>query len=1231
MPQLQRVLSPVVEVRKEECAGVMLMFAYSFLAMTAYNILKPVTRSKFISALGADNLPYVLLAAGLMIGVLMTGYSWLVARLPRTGALPITQAGMAALVLVFWGLFQTETRWASPAFYLMGLILGVLLISQFWTVANLVYDPRQAKRVFGFIGGGASLGGIAGSYILRAWTPRIGTTNMLLISSVMLLACAALVWHILHKANATTVAPVAEQNDEGVSSAEGYALLRSSSHLKIIALVISFAAVGAAIIEQQLNMAAEAAKGADQTDAITVFLAQVQLWTSTIGFVIQIWLTSRIHRYLGIGFALMVLPVSLGAGAIITLLNAALWAPGLARVFDQSLRYTVDKTTREILFLPLPGDVTLKAKSFVDVTVDRMAKAFGALLLLVLVQPWGLNLDWQQLSYASLTVMGLWFFMSVTARRGYLDAFRQSIGRRDIDPAHVRLTGADLSTVETLVHELASPNLARVLYAIDMLQALGKGDLVTPLLLRHESPQVRERSLRVIGATRHEDAAAWTPQVRHALADPDVSVRAAALVALGALSHEDAASLARPLLTDLDPRIRATAAVALASSSDPVDLDAAEATLSTIVSDSDPATQSARHDVAAALAHTGDARFRRLLVVLLYDPARKVADRAMSTVRTLGNADFIFVPTLVSLLRNRQLKGRARDALVSYGESVIDSLAYFMADPHEDEWVRRHLPGTLAAIPSQSSVDVLIGHLNDPDRFVRYKVVQALTRLRRADDRLRFPADVLARKVIEECRQFFRYLSLHGNLSSGGVLPDDTLLAMALEQKRSRGRQRIFYLLGLTYAAEDIAAAEWTLTHGEPRTRASASEYLDNLLTGQVRKMVLPVVEDLPADERVGRGNVLIGSRRRDVEETLLHLINDEDQVISACAIEWVRQQRRWNLAPDIEHLLAHREARDWFVFEAASLALAEHRLQPDRRRRAWLEPLPAVALASQLRMLPLFASLSVDELMRMAGASRQIRHEPGTVLLTERAVPEMFHVLLDGEVTATGSDAGPQTVAAPAALGFTEALLSRPMPRTIRASNVAVTLAMSSEQLLTQLAYNSGLVRGLFATLSPQHPEAERSRSRTTGAIRTLDPLADAAVVGSHKALALQQVPLFSHLSPEEALQLAGIAQAVTINEGQALLRGTGRAAVWVILSGEVQLEGTEGGAATRAVGGDTVGAFTVLAGPGVGGDATVLCSGVALRIERDDLFDMLADRPEMLRQLCVSVAEWEHTVVTQ
>ena len=93
--------------------------------------------------------------------------------------------------------------------------------------------------------------------------------------------------------------------------------------------------------------------------------------------------------------------------------------------------------------------------------------------------------------------------------------------------------------------------------------------------------------------------------------------------------------------------------------------------------------------------------------------------------------DFIFVPTLVSLLRNRRLKGRARAALVGYGEPVVDSLAFFLRDQDEDIWVRRHIPGTLAQIPSQKTMDVLVAALGERDGFIRYKVVSALERLRR--------------------------------------------------------------------------------------------------------------------------------------------------------------------------------------------------------------------------------------------------------------------------------------------------------------------------------------------------------------------------------------------------------------------------------------------------------------------------------------------------------------------
>ncbi|MBI1873995.1 MAG: hypothetical protein HYS05_08920 [Acidobacteria bacterium] len=180
----QRVIGLFVQLQKDERVTALLMFAYSFLAMTAYNIVKPVTRSKFIAELGADNLPYVLLAAGLFVGVVMQLYSRLVGLVPRRWVIPCTGCGMMALLIAFWMLFKTDQAWVSVGFYLFGLIIGILLISQFWTLANDIYDPRQAKRLFGFIGGGASLGGMTGAGLTVLLADRLGTENLLLGSTL---------------------------------------------------------------------------------------------------------------------------------------------------------------------------------------------------------------------------------------------------------------------------------------------------------------------------------------------------------------------------------------------------------------------------------------------------------------------------------------------------------------------------------------------------------------------------------------------------------------------------------------------------------------------------------------------------------------------------------------------------------------------------------------------------------------------------------------------------------------------------------------------------------------------------------------------------------------------------------------------------------------------------------------------------------------------------------------
>ena len=597
--------------------------------------------------------------------------------------------------------------------------------------------------------------------------------------------------------------------------------------MQIIALVIGFGSLGAAIVDQQLNMAAEGMGG---EDSIGKFLAQVRFYVSAAALVIQVWITPRIHRYLGIGFALLMLPTTLAVTATAIILTGVPWAAAIARISDQSLRYSVDKTTREVLFLPLPSELRQEVKPLVDVTVDRVSRGLGAILLVILIQPWGLHFGWQQLSFVSLGLTVLWYFNAFRAKREYLKAFRQSLERRDVQPEGLRLGGADLSTVEALMEELANPDEHRVLYAIEILESLEKRNLITPLLLFHDSRAVRARVLQALGNVKPEIAERWLPSIQRMIADESPEVRAAAISALANIRNERVTDLIRPYLQDADPRIVTTAAGVLARSGREEDVAASVEVLTRLASDTRESAAEARKDVAVAIRQIPDPRFRQILIPLLYDSHPEVAAEAMRSVRALGASDPLFVPTLVSLLRHRSLKSSARDALVGYGEGVLDTLAYLLRDPGEDIWVRRHIPATIARIPAQKSVDILIEALQDPDSFLRYKAVTGLEKLHRDHPELtidRQPIEALASK---EALSYFNYLTLHYNLFDRGKLSADGLLAGALQEKMARAVDRVYRLLGLIYPWKDIGAARYAIEHGDatvarqrPRVRRQPS------------------------------------------------------------------------------------------------------------------------------------------------------------------------------------------------------------------------------------------------------------------------------------------------------------------------------------------------------------------------------------------------------------------------
>jgi HEAT repeat protein len=1205
--QTYPLFSRLAKFEPGELTTALMMLFYSFLAIGSYNVIKPITRSKFIDSLGAGNLPYVRLAAGVLIGIIMLGYAWLIGRLPRRWSLPIVQVGIVGMLAGFFFLFKMGGTWVPVVFYLAGLILGILLISQFWTLANLVYDPRQAKRLFGFIGSGASLGGFAGSMITVKFAKQLGTNSLLLVSAAGMLLCATVVTVVIRRQRLSDALGEVKE-EKGVGGRKALELMRKSPHLKIIALVISFAAVGAAIIDQQLNMALDAAK--TQESGIAEFLASVQAWMSAAGFLIQILLTSRIHRFLGIGFALLILPVGLGSTGMVMILNAALWAPALARILDQSLRYTVDKTSREILFMPLPSELKLQAKPFVDVTVDRLAKGLGALMILVLTQSWGFGLNWQQLSWASLTMTVLWIGMALRARRGYLEAFRQSIETREMKPAEIRLATADLQTLETLVEELSSQDERRVLYSIEILESLDKRNLITPLLLYHESPAVRVRALSVIRGAAPAVAARWLPLVKRLLTDADSTVRLAAVEAIADVESTDVIEMVRPQLHDANPRIAMTAAMILVRSPRPEDAAEAEGALQKFAGDLSDSAVDTRKELAAALGNTREPRFRQLLIPLLGDSNTEVVQAALRSVHHLGDSDFLFVPALVALLRNPQVKGIARELIVERGEGVLEVLGHFLRDRDEHPDVRAGIPSTIARITCQRSIDMLLDALEEPDGRIRGRIIAGLESLRRRQPDLAFRREPVESRLLAQCDSVTRYSDLLGRFTQNGPETGGRLLERALAETLERSADQILSLLGLIYPRKDIAAARGSISAGG-LARAKALEYLDNLLPATLRRRVVPALEQ----SRLGLGPAQSGQGKA-WQPVLRELLGDPDPVIASAAVHAVWEGRARDLQSDVEALLGASDGHNWWVFEAASWTLGALRTPEERFRELWLEPLPAVEIAARLSALPVFASVGVNDLFRIAGAGRQVRMAPGESVTTEGSAAEDGLFLLDGCVTATDRSGDVTRIDAPAPLNFDEVLQALPMKASIKVADPSLVLSLPSAEHRALLSSSPGMIEGLLRHLCISQP-ARLGELVAHGIPEGGTPLPSGELAAVDRVLLLESLHPFSGVLRGDMLSLAAIALERKAAHAEQVAGELDPPTLQLVVAGSLQLESSGDEPVQTAEPGDAVGLYQMLTGiPLV---RTVRASGECryLVVDRADLVDLLAYRPELRRQV--------------
>jgi CRP-like cAMP-binding protein len=269
--------------------------------------------------------------------------------------------------------------------------------------------------------------------------------------------------------------------------------------------------------------------------------------------------------------------------------------------------------------------------------------------------------------------------------------------------------------------------------------------------------------------------------------------------------------------------------------------------------------------------------------------------------------------------------------------------------------------------------------------------------------------------------------------------------------------------------------------------------------------------------------------------------------------------------------------------------------------------------MAQKLRKIPLFRFASVDELFRISGISQQARYAPNAKVQDKGAQAEHIQILLEGRFRSSDGVQGEKVLAPPAMLGIQEVLHGGSLRETATAEVESVALVMAAEEFRTLLAANIELAQGLFRMLLERSGANEgRGLADRTPSFRYEQRSAPLKTV--EKVMYLQTVPILSHATAEELYEVAAIARETSLSEAETLFSAGAPASIVLVLSGAVDVS-CEGGANERVEAGACLGVRETLAGAGFPGTARVVVSGTALQIDREPLFELLADRMDLLQ----------------
>ncbi len=1036
-------------VEPAEQRGAALMLAHSAFMGFGTVFFETAAAALFLGQFGASALPSVYLAAAALSAATGWGYSRLQNRLSFPALMTGTLVSLLVVVTALRGaLFFTQA--AGLFFFAMVFyrVLSILTDLEYWAVAGRLYDLRQAKRLFGFVGTGEVVARIIGSFSVPFLLTLGGVPNLLILSAFALMLCVIVLRRIL------PMIPTDEGPKQTTAQREARSSIGSlvqDPYLRFVLIVAFCGILGKYLVDfaflQQVKSRFEDAK------EVASFFALFSGVSQCASLFTRVFLSGRVLAAFGVHRGLLILP---GAHVVCTTLlliagglalgpDPVFWLVVLNQGIYKTLKHPIDNPSLKTLYQPIPKDRRLSLAIAVDAILNPVGIALSSALMVLFTTVF--QSDPVRFGWALLACFLFWLWSARQAAVEYVRALVVALRGRIED---VEFAFDDESAIESLRTTLKEGSEEDALVALQILGDHAPAALSPMLsdLAAHPSKAVRRAALERIEAHKPADIAG---KLRERLErDPEDALRAQALRALAAV--EGAASHAELALYSTSPilALREAALLGLLRLPHP---DGTAGVHEMALS------KDAAHRAAAArlIRLAGGPAESPILKTLIEDPEVAVSRLAIFAAGQLKDPDL--VPLLIQRVTKRGVLGASRAALALAGDAALPQMIEAFESTERSD-VRRGLVSAVSRSRSEGAIRFLISKLDIEDIAVRQEVVRALAHGRFAavtsEDRERI--EELARN---EARRALGTLFQVRDLE--GAAGTETL-RRALSGSHRNTRERILLLLGMTRDPKALLAVRTHIDAPHKDRRAYAEEILDVVLSREERALFMPaitgVVGHLDSDLVRDLGLTRVTAAER-VKALFLDPSPSLESWIRAAALEAAPRMKVEGLDHAIESFLATSIGAGFSKTGEWSLGALRGLI-----RAKGIGPMLLIEKVITLKAVEMFARTPEDVLADVAALAEEVRFKAGDTIFSKGDSGESLYVIVQGEVKV--HDGGLDLKRLKDKSVFGELAVLDPEPRSASVTAITDThlLRLDSEAFLELMSGNMEVVRGVLSVL---------------------------------------------------------------------------------------------------------------------------------------------------------------------